>query len=236
MIDSAFVTAGSVRPRSHPFAPEGRWSTYSRTACDTNSSASLATTSDEGCCSARKRIELSSHSASPPTTFSVRSGGSASSSGWSLIFAVSRKPHHTSALSPTVPVETWCTPSAVILLISLGSAGGIPTRLASRCGSLRGRMATDARFERDRRHPVDLDDQLARADVVITDQLVRDRIEGREMARRELRRDAEVAAELAVDDNAAGQPQRAQDLIKHVHSEGPAPHTYAAFRSIYPAA
>ena len=77
-----------------------------RTAWVRNSSASRATTSGDGCCSARKRIDVSSHSASPPTIFSVSKGGSVSRSGWSLVSAVSRKPHQTSAFSPSVPVVT----------------------------------------------------------------------------------------------------------------------------------
>jgi hypothetical protein len=56
------------------------------------------------------------------------------------------------------------------------------------------------------------------------------------MRGREFGSDAEIAAELTVDDHASSKAQRAQDLVKHVHSEGPAPHTYAVFRSNYPAA
>ena len=80
MIDSAFEHRRDRQARAaSPLAPSGSRSTYSRIAWARNSSASRATTSGDGCCSARKRIELSSHSASPPTTSSVSSGGSASS-------------------------------------------------------------------------------------------------------------------------------------------------------------
>src|SRR3954467_3345938 len=65
MIDSAFDTAGSASPRSQPFGLCGSCSTYSRIACARNSSASFATISAGGVCSATNRSELSSHCASP---------------------------------------------------------------------------------------------------------------------------------------------------------------------------
>ena len=61
-----------------------------------------------------------------------------------------------------------------------------------------------ARAQSDRGHPVDLDDQLARANVMITDQLVGSREEGLEMARGEFRVHAEVAAEFPINDHPAG--------------------------------
>ena len=60
-----------------------------------------------------------------------------------------------------------------------------------------------AGVEGHRRHPVDLDDQLAGPDVVIAHQRFGDREERLEMARRELRVHTEIAGELAVDDHPA---------------------------------
>src|SRR5205085_2130419 len=74
-----------------------------------------------------------------------------------------------------------------------------------------------AGLERCRRHAFDFDDQPARANVMIADQRLRDGEERREMVRRELRQDAEVAAELAVDHHSAGQAQRAENVVEHVH-------------------
>jgi len=67
--------------RSQPVDPGGSRSTYSRIACARNNSARRATISGEADCSARKRIELSSHCASPPDTSITSIDGSASSRG-----------------------------------------------------------------------------------------------------------------------------------------------------------
>lgn len=56
---------------------------------------------------------------------------------------------------------------------------------------------------------------------MIADQLFRYREERLEMAGRELRADAEVAAELAVDHHAAGQAQRTKDVVENVHRRPP---------------
>ena len=74
-----------------------------------------------------------------------------------------------------------------------------------------------ARLKNDGWQFVVLNDQLARADVMIADEFLGSRIEGREMARREFGRDAEVAAELPIDDHAASEAKRAQDVIQNVH-------------------
>jgi hypothetical protein len=52
---------------------------------------------------------------------------------------------------------------------------------------------------------------------MIADQLFGLGEEWCEMVRRELRQDAEIAAELAVDDDAAGQAKRAQYVRQDVH-------------------
>ena len=51
-------------------------------------------------------------------------------------------------------------------------------------------------------------------------QLVGKREEGREMVGRELRQDAIIAAEFAIDDDSAAEAQRAQDLVENVHLGG----------------
>ena len=63
-------------------------------------------------------------------------------------------------------------------------------------------------FEADRRLALNLDDRPARADVVIADQLVGIGEERRAMVGCELRKHAEVAGELAVDNHPAGQAER----------------------------
>ena len=63
---------------------------------------------------------------------------------------------------------------------------------------------------------VDLQHKLPRADVMIADQRLRHREEGREMVGRELREHAEVAAEGAVDHHATRQAQGAQNLFEDV--------------------
>src|SRR4029079_1860623 len=68
----------------------------------------------------------------------------------------------------------------------------------------------------------DLDDYPSRPDVVIADQRVRHREEGRAMVRRELRADAEVTAEFPVDHHPAAQAQRAEDLVQNFHVQVPA--------------
>src|SRR5690242_6680642 len=84
----------------------------------------------------------------------------------------------------------------------MDAAAGVPTDLAdvrrSESASTRQSMnvvawkyGDAARVKRDGRLPVELDQHLARADVVIADQRLRRREEGREMVRRELRQDAE---------------------------------------------
>ena len=66
-------------------------------------------------------------------------------------------------------------------------------------------------------HPVDLDDQLARSDIVVADEFLWNGKEGREMAGRELGRDAEVPAEFPVYDHASPKAKRAQDIVQNVH-------------------
>src|SRR5689334_8387119 len=95
----------------------------------------------------------------------------------------------------------------------MNAAARIPADLADvrggKAASTRQRMnvvpwkyGDAARVKRDRRPSLELDQHLARADVVIADQRLRRREEGREMIRCELRQDAKVATELAVDDHA----------------------------------
>ena len=52
---------------------------------------------------------------------------------------------------------------------------------------------------------------------MIADQLVGRREERRAMVRREFGLDAEVTVQVGVDDDPAGQPQRAEDVAENVH-------------------
>jgi hypothetical protein len=74
-----------------------------------------------------------------------------------------------------------------------------------------------ARFKCHRSHALDFDDQLARANIVIADELVGHREEGLEMAGGELGGDAKVSTELPVDDHAPSEAKRAQDIVQNVH-------------------
>ena len=77
------------------------------------------------------------------------------------------------------------------------------------------------RVESHRLHPVHLDDQPARADVVIAHQLLGNREERFEVPRRELRADAEFTRELTVDDDSAAKAKGAQDLVENVQARPP---------------
>ncbi len=69
----------------------------------------------------------------------------------------------------------------------------------------------------DGRLAVDLDDRPAGTDVMVADQGLGRRKEGRAMVGRELGQHAEIAGQISVDHDSAGQAKRAQDLVENVH-------------------